>query len=166
MDQLLTVITTIGIPAILGAFIYIGRQLQTLKALSNTTEKIKLNVKVIGDHLTKSDAQFDPKELQSYSPLHLTKEGKKLITHIGFDKVFEEHHEDFCGYIDGEEPKLKYDVELAAIKSISALSDKEYMQFLKIYFYNNPTRNMQNVAPTLGVYIRDKYLEKHPEITE
>ena len=116
--------------------------------------------------MTKSDSQFDPKELQGYSPLQLTADGKKLIRDIGFDKVFQEHHEDFCGYIDDEEPKLKYDVELAAIKSISALADKDYMQFLKVYFYNHPSRNMQNVAPTLGVYIRDKYLEKHPEITE
>jgi hypothetical protein len=40
------------------------------------------------------------------------------------------------------------------------------MEFLKIFFYENPARNMENTAPTLGVYIRNKYLAKHPEITQ
>ena len=30
------------------------------------------------------------------------------------------------------------DVEIAAIKSISSLYEKDYMQFLKVYFYNKP----------------------------
>lgn len=160
------VFVSIGISSTVVALIYIGRKLQILDDLKVASDKTKLNIKVIGDHLTKSDTQFNPSELKAYSPLQLTPEGEKLISDIGFDKVFQGNHRDFCGYIDDEEPKLKYDVELAAIKSISALADKDYMQFLKVYFYNNPNRNMQNVAPTLGVYIRDKYLAKHPEITE
>jgi hypothetical protein len=40
------------------------------------------------------------------------------------------------------------------------------MKFLKVYFYNNPTRNLENTAPTLGVYLRDRYLADHPEIKE
>jgi hypothetical protein len=98
--------------------------------------------------------------------LQLTNTGKKLITDIGFDAIFEENKSDFVEFIDSEMPKLKYDVELAAIKSISALSDQEYMNPLKVFFYNNPKRSLQNVAPTLGIYIRDDYLEAHPEITE
>ncbi|HJP81089.1 MAG TPA: hypothetical protein VJ841_01675 [Candidatus Saccharimonadales bacterium] len=160
------IISTIGIATILAAFIYIGRKLQILDDLQKTSHKIKLNVKVIGDHLTKFDTQFDPSELQSYSPLQLTSTGKKLIADIGFDVTFEENRSDFVEFIDSEMPKLKYDVELAAIKSIIALSDQEYMNPLKVFFYNNPKRSLQNVAPTLGIYVRDDYLKAHPEITE
>ena len=163
---LFNILLSAGMLGILGAFLYIGRKLQLLDDLTNTTEKIKANVKVIGDHLTKSDNEFNHAELQSYSPLKLTKVGNDLIKTIRFDKVFAEHKDDFCQFIEGEDPKLKYDVELAATKSIAALADEDYMEFLKVFFYNNPTRNMQNVAPTLGVYIRDKYLESHPEITK
>jgi len=85
---------------------------------------------------------------------------------LGFDNIFKEHKLDFFNYIDEEKPKLKYDVEFSAIKSISFLSDKPYMEFLKVFFYNNPNKNIENTAPTLGVYIRDKYLEEHPEITQ
>lgn len=164
--KLFDVFVSVGIISILGAFIYIGRKLQILDDLKRTTDKIKSNVKVIGDHLTKSDTAFNPTELQAYSPLKLTTVGEKLIKDIGFDNVFKDYMDDFCDFIDADSPKLKYDVELSAIKSIFALADEDYMKFLKVYFYNNPDRNIKNVAPTLGVYIRDKYLEKHPEITE
>jgi hypothetical protein len=160
------IISIIGIAAVLGAFLYIGRKLQVLDDLEKTTSKIKVNVKVISDYLTTSNVDFNHSELQAYSPLKLTKKGEELIVALGFDNVFEKHKDDFCRFIDEQEPKLKYDVENAAIKSIALLQSKDYMDFLKVYFYNNPDRNINNVAPTLGVYVRDKYLEKHPEITE
>ncbi len=164
--ELFNILVGVGITATLGAFIYIGRKLQILEDLKDTTGKIKMNVKVIGDYLTSASADFDHTELQSYSPLKLTDKGEKLIKEIGFDNVFEKHKDDFCTSIENENPKLKYDVEKAAIKAISALYNEEYMGFLKVYFYNNPARNLKNVSPTLGVYLRDKYLEQHPEITE
>jgi len=40
------------------------------------------------------------------------------------------------------------------------------MAFLKKYFYNNPTRNLGNTAPTLGVYLRDRYLEQYTQIMQ
>ncbi|HXB12562.1 MAG TPA: hypothetical protein VNZ45_11280 [Bacteroidia bacterium] len=160
------IIANVGWVAVLGAFLYVGKKLQILDDLTKTSEKIKINVKVIGDHLTRSDTQFDSSELQSYSPLRLTDEGKKLIKDIGFDNVFKAHKDEFYDFIDGENPTLKYDVELSAIKSINVFAGKDYMKFLKVFFYNHPNRSMQNVSPTLGVYIRDKYLNEHPEITE
>lgn len=164
--ELFNLLLTIGIASVLTAFIYIGKKLQILDDLNQTTEKIKMNVKVIGDHLTKFDTQFDHTELQSYSPLQLTEEGKKLIKTVGFDKIFTDNQGDFYEFIDDEEPKLKYDVEQAAIKAVITFSGQDYMKPLKVFFYNNPKRNLQNVAPTLGVYVRDKYLEDHPDIVE
>ncbi len=103
--------------------------------------------------------------MESLSPLTLTESGGKLIKELGFDNIFKDNCNDFFNFINEQKPRLKYDVELAAIKSISVLSEKSYMDFLKVFFYNKPARNLENTAPTLGVYIRDKYLEKHPEIT-
>jgi hypothetical protein len=156
----------IGIPAGLAGIFYIALKIHVLDDLVKTTAKIKANVKVISDHLIQTSTDFNHTELQSYSPLNLTKEGEKLLTDLGFQNVYEANRDDFLRFIDSEHPKLKYDVELSAIKAVSALSDMEYMNFLKVFFYNNPSRNMQNTAPTLGVYLRDKYLEAHPEITQ
>ncbi len=162
----INIVIAIGIPAIVAALIYIGKKLQILDDLQKTIGKMKLNLKVIGDFLTRNHSEFNPTELQGYSPLHLTKEGKRFIHNIGFEGIFNKQKIDFFACIENEHPKLKYDVEAAAIKSIYTLSDKEYMAFLKEYFYNNPTRNLGNTAPTFGVYIRDMYLEEHPEIIQ
>ena len=44
--DLYNIITTVGIVAVLGAFIYIGRKLQTLDSLNKTSEKIKTNAPI------------------------------------------------------------------------------------------------------------------------
>lgn len=161
----LNVITTIGVVSIIGGLIYIGRKLQILDTLTITTEKIKTNLNAVANHMIKG-YHFDPSELATYSPVQLTDVGKEFIKTLGFDNVFEKNKKDFFSSINSENPKLKYDVELAAIKSISVLYEKEYMNFLKVFFYNHPARNIENTAPTLGVYIRDQYLAEHPEITQ
>ena len=109
---------------------------------------------------------FNPSELKPYSPLALTPQGEELIKKLGFNNVFSEHKEDFFALIDAEQPKLKYDVENAAIKAIYLLTDRPYMDFLKVFFYNTPDRGMEDTAPTLAVYVRDAYLAAHPEITQ
>lgn len=123
-------------------------------------------MKVMSDYLTRHHKKFNPAELQTLSPYMLTPEGNDFIKKIGFDNVFEKNKNDFFNFVDSENPKLKYDVEIASIKSIYLLSDKPFMEFLKVFFYNNPLRTLEDTAPTLGVYVRDMYLEQHPEITQ
>ncbi len=159
-------ILAIGVPSIIGAFIYVGKKLQVLEDLKISVDKMKHNLMVVCNFLIKNNDEFSSSELKTLSPLQLAHEGNDFITNVGFDKVFSEHKKVFFTFIDDEQPKLKYDVEIAAIKSIYFLYDKDFMQFLKIYFYNKPERNFENTAPTLGVYIRDAYLAEHPEITQ
>jgi hypothetical protein len=166
MDIYVAITNTIGFASMACGFVYIGRKLQRLDNLEIIVEKIKINLKVVTDFLTKDNKNFNPAELQTYSPRRLAPEGDRFIAEHGFDAILAAHKADFFRCIADENPKLKYDVEAAAIRSISVLSDEDYMSFLKVLFYNDPKRNMQNTAPTLGVYIRDKYLTEHPEITE
>ncbi len=165
LDIINKAVVVVGLPSIIVACIYIGRKLQILESLGKTMETAKHNLKVICDKMIIVSV-IEPNELKNYSPLALTEGGSKFLEGLGFPNVFEDHGEDFLNFIESEHPKLKYDVELSAIKSIYVLADKDYMNFLKVFFYNNPARNMDNTAPTLGVYVRDKYLEKHPEITQ
>jgi hypothetical protein len=139
---------------------------ETADGLKHDIDILKYNIKVICDHLIKSGGSFNPSELKATSPYQLTDEGMERIREMEFDTVFDEQKQSFFACIDTEKPTTKYDVEVAAIKSIYVLGDKPYMKFLKIFLYNTPTRTIENIAPTLGVYVRDKYLEKHPEITE
>lgn len=160
-----TIITAFGVAIIIG-LIYIGRKLRMLDDLKKSSDKIKKNLFVVSNYLTRSFKGFNSSELVTMSPFKLTEQGQELIKKIGFNNVFEEHKNDFFECISSDEPKLKYDVESSAIKSIFALYEKPYMKFLKVFLYNNPTRDLQNLAPTLGVYVRDEYLKSHPEITE
>lgn len=160
------IIVTIGVASVVGGLIYIGRKLQILDDLSSCTNKIKVNLNVISTYLTRFHTKFNASELQTFSPFQLTPDGAKFVKEIGFDNVFETNKNDFFDFLKSENVKLKYDVESSSIKSIFALYEKPFMEFLKVYFYNHPDRNLENTAPTLGVYVRDKYLEIHPEITQ
>lgn len=159
-------IVSIGIVAILGAFVYVGRKLQKLEDLEKKVGHIQDNVQVISLHLTRHHIEFDPSELRSLSPYQLTKEGNAFINDVGFDDIIAAHQDKFFAYIESEMPSVKYDVETAAIQSVIFLQNEPFMKPLRIYMYNNPDRNLENMAATLGIYIRDKFLEVHPEITE
>ena len=161
-----TIVLAIGVPTIIGACIYIGTKLQILDDLKSTSDKVKQNLNTVCNFLIKNNDKFNPTELQTFSPFQLTQIGKDLISDIGFDKVFSNHKAEFFEMIDSEQPRVKYDVETSAIKAISFLYNKDFMQFLRVYFYNNPTRNLENTAPTLGVFVRDIYLSEHPEIKQ
>lgn len=167
MDSFIQIATLIGVLAtLIGLPVFIGRKLQVLDDLSGTVEKIKNNLQVVTTHLTRKHEDFSAGEIQSFSPLRLTEDGMKLVEELKFDEAVTRHKDDFFSYIDGEGPTAKYDVENAAIKSVYFLFEKPYLRPLKTFFYNNPKRNLENTAPTLGIYLRDEYLEAHPNIKE
>lgn len=83
MDKVLNIIVIIGIPSAIGAFVYIGRKLQILSDLKTDVAKIKNNLKVVSDYLTKHQNKFNPSGLPALSPLQLTEEGKKFIENLG-----------------------------------------------------------------------------------
>ncbi|PIQ79771.1 MAG: hypothetical protein COV79_03075 [Parcubacteria group bacterium CG11_big_fil_rev_8_21_14_0_20_41_14] len=161
--SLFEILLMVGVLGILGAFIYIGRKLQILDDLKETTKKVKYNLKVIADFLI-SNSVFNPKELESYSPLKLTELGMQKVQNSGFEKIFNEHKDKFFNFIESEEAKTKYDVEIASIKSISALFYKDFFGPLKNYFYDNPEIDENQTKITLGVYLRDEYLKEHTDI--
>ena len=158
------IITLIGIPSIVIALVYIGKKLQILDTLQETTDKVKHNIKVIADCLVKAPVQFDHDKLQSYSPLQLTETGKKYLNDIGFIKIFEDNKKDFFDFIDSEKPTTKYDAEIVATKSVLILFEKNYFKPIKEFLYTHPQDSLQSMSKIAGVYVRDSYLEKHPEI--
>ncbi len=161
------VVVLVGVPTIVIGLIYVGRKLQILDELQKTTRKIKHNIRVISNAMIKaSGVDFDHTLLQDYSPLRLTEDGTKYLEETGFETIFEENEAYFFSLIDEEEPKTKYDVELLAIKSVSMCSEASFMNSVKIYLFNHPKDSFTRFGKVAGVYIRDKYLEKHTKIKE
>jgi hypothetical protein len=165
-NTIVSLISVVGFPSIMATLVYIGRKLEILDQLVLSMDAVKTNIRVIADHLTKYDSRFEPKELRAMSPYQLTEGGEQFIRDLDFHSVFARERSAFFDYIHSRDPKTKYDVEQAAIQSILFLSDQPFMKFLKVFLYNTPQRTMADVAPTLGVFVRNAYLEAHPEIAE
>ena len=47
MDKILNAIVIIGVPSVIGAFVYVGRKLQILSDLKTDVAKMKNNLKVV-----------------------------------------------------------------------------------------------------------------------
>ena len=157
-------INVVGFTSMIIGFIYIGKKLQKLDELKETVDVVKHNLKIVTDFLIKKFPDFNHEDLRNYSPVQLSEHSREFVRLIGFETVFAENKKDFFAVIDDDIPKMKYDVQNSAIKSIYALSEKPYMDCMKTYLYEHPDRKMDRVASTLGIYIRNAYLAEHPEI--
>ena len=101
------------------------------------------------------------------SPLEINPKGMEIIEKIGFKKVIENNSNILFKIVDELEPKSALDVESICIGIIRYLmSDKKNNIFKEVedFLYNNPTYNNPEYFKTGGLYLRDKYLEKHPEL--
>lgn len=58
------VVILIGIPTMLGAFIYIGRKLQILDTLSKDVDNIKHNLGVVMNYLIRNHSDFNHRDLK------------------------------------------------------------------------------------------------------
>jgi hypothetical protein len=163
------VVVTIGVPALVAAFIYIGRQFQKLDTLNATMDGVKHNINLCTFALIKMN-KIDTDKVVAFSPASLTREGCEYIARIGIKGLIDddEHSRALFSSIEGDKPRTRYDVELSAVTAIfAALIESTYvMQAVKVYLYNHPSEDMRSIAYLAGLYLRDRYLSTHPEIAE
>jgi hypothetical protein len=101
------------------------------------------------------------------SPLKINAEGIKAIEKIGFKKAIDDNLELIFKVIDKLGPKSALDVESLCIGIIHYLiSDKEIKVFKEVedFLYNNPKYNNSEYFKVAGLYLRDKYLERNPNL--
>ena len=63
MIKFMDVISIVGFSSMVLGFIYVGRKLQVLDDLRDTVNKIKCNLKVVADFLTKKFTDFNAAEI-------------------------------------------------------------------------------------------------------
>ncbi len=105
--------------------------------------------------------------LEENSPLNLTPLGKQKLEEIGFVDDVNNNIESLIKQIDQSNPKSALDVEVICIGLIRySVLDSTSTIFKKSedFIYNNPEFNNPSYFKATGVYLRDKYLEKHPEL--
>jgi hypothetical protein len=151
------------------AFIYIGRQFQKLDALTATMEAVKYNVNLCTFAPIKMN-KLEGDKVQAFSPTRLTREGDEYLELIGVKSILGDKtaEADLFSRIQQHKPCSRYDVEVLAINTMfDALTNPtRIMHAAKVYLYNHPYDRIQEVAYLAGLYLRDRYLEAHPEIAE
>lgn len=101
------------------------------------------------------------------SPVSLTEKGKEQLKKIGFTDDIDNNLEFILKEVDKLEPKSAFDVEQYCIGLITCLiTDKGIKIFKRTedYIYTHPEYNNHEYFKAAGLYVRDKYLEKHPEL--
>jgi hypothetical protein len=160
-------VVIVGVPSLVAAFIYVGRQFEKLDALITAMEAVKHNVNLCTFALIKMN-KLEGDKVQAFSPASLTRGGDEYLASIGMKDAIDRYSRDLLSKIERNHPRSKYDVEVSAINTMfEALTDTTpMMHAAKVYLYNHPYDRIQEVAYLAGLYLRDRYLEAHPEIAE
>lgn len=113
----------------------------------------------------------NPKLFSMSSPINLTPEGIEFVKKVGWEKSLrnENNKKILFDSLDKLQLKTKYDVEKYSIVLLTELAgardDNPYTP-VKKYLYENANEEDFKVLTACAIYLRDKYLENHLEITE
>ncbi len=175
MDWFISLLNLFGITPdkypflVLGVLIILGAVSIHL-SIGRKLGKVKDNVLVIITHLSASASsrgKLDTTLIQVMSPMMLTEQGRQVLVDSGFIAILETpaHRAEAMAVLSAQNPKTKLDVESYAIVSFATFLEKDFMNPIKTYLYNNPNVR-ENYATLAGIYIRDQYLKDHPEIIQ
>lgn len=153
---------------------------ETSALMGEMKGKLDLLVKLATASRTKPLIIAETEYSEKHSPRRLNKNGIKLYFDINGAEFIDKNSEYFFKEIDKLAPKTALDVENFALAVLRASSDLDIFIPLKSWVYNEPTREIENrngehvktevrmddVFFILSLPLRDKYLEKHPEIIQ
>lgn len=100
------------------------------------------------------------------SPLQLTEKGKNLLKESHLSEIIDDNLDKFLENIAEKSPQTGYDVETSAFLAIFSFFNDPIMNPFKHYLYEHPKVNQDDILKLGSIYLREKYLEKHPEITQ
>lgn len=104
------------------------------------------------------------------SPIGLTELGRRLLETSGAKDIIDENYNELERTIDEKGYRNAYDVQTYISKLIAQKEDENFMKPLKDFVYNNPKfeqkpLRLTDVQRIMVIYLRNKYLNHHPEIT-
>lgn len=112
------------------------------------------------------------------SPRQLNQNGIELLNDCGGNDFLNSNMDFYIDKIEKLQPKTALDVEDMALAVLQTHTNEDMFIPIKSWIYNAPSRELQNqdgstrtqevdlddVIFVLSLPLRDKYLEKHPEI--
>jgi hypothetical protein len=108
------------------------------------------------------------------SPTTLTEAGWEFLRISGAQECVNNDLDFFISELDRMRPSLPYDVEEGARHVLLTNTGRETFNNIKDYIYYSPETiningvevevSLMSIIFVMGIYLRDKYLDAHPEI--
>lgn len=135
--------------------------------LSFITEKFNTLIAALAE----KNSIDNPELFSISSPINLTPKGIELVKKVGWEKSLEDMNNERTLFetLDKFQLKTKYDVEKYSIVVLTELAgardDNAYTP-VKKYLYENANQDEFEALTACAIYLRDKYLKRHPEIED
>jgi len=152
-----------------------------LTSISGSVSSLNTNFKVLVTHLQSKVTAFDVQLFMSQSPISLTPLGWEVLRVVDGAKYIDDNETELLNEMDLQGVKTALDTQTIAPIVITKISANNNFKHIKDYLFNNPNYkskdykdkdgqplvvalDMNKIAHVMGVYLRDKYLRKHPEL--
>ena len=158
------------------------KQLDELRESNKIITSMHGLVVEISRWITKKDKSMIEKLIAKGSPYIITNIGFQLLRKSGGKKIIDDNLDFFINEIESLDPKIPYDVEEFAINIIFKNTGSDKFNPIKNFIYYSPETVVMNDLETneemeirlsmpgllnvMGIYLRDKYMDKHPELKE
>jgi hypothetical protein len=135
--------------------------------------KINISLLRVVSYICTKDNNINPGIFSSNSPLHVTPKGMEILKDSGGIDFIDGNLESLIGKVEAQNPATNYDVQQKAFDVIFLEStNSENFKKIKEYAYQNPVidhnpdrpLSLFDIVKAMGIYLRDKFLEKHPEL--
>lgn len=155
-------------------------QLTAIKGLSTTVSSTNNIVTEMSQWIMKQDKNMVNVLIKKCSPYIITQIGRKLLADSGGEKAVDDNIDFLFSEIDDTKPTTPYDVEDQAIKVIIKNIGHEMFRPIKQFIYYSPDTfnafdpetekertinvSLPSILHLMGIHLRDRYMEEHPEI--
>lgn len=143
-------------------------------SISTKLDTIDRNLRTLTAFLSGKHTDMQSGFVQSQSPTQLTDAGFDVLEKTGSKKYVEEHVEELIQEMEKQDFKSSLDVQEYAISIVIGLFNTDAFIHIRNYLFQNPvyrtstgtelTLSTANIYQIVGIFIRDKYFEKHPEL--
>ncbi|BDQ11693.1 hypothetical protein [Sediminibacterium sp. TEGAF015] len=149
-----------------------------LESISSSLNTLNGSFNSLIVYLKSKDGKMETSLFISKSPIQLTELGKKILVTIGGEDFVNKNLNELITNMDAEGIKTALDCQTFAPIVISKISNHASFNKIKDYAFKNPyykekledgqeitiPLDMGTISNIMGIYLRDKYLERHPEL--
>jgi len=155
-------IVALGLPTVLGAFLYVGRKLETLDTLkSEVDNNIRPDLKDVRERLSLWEGKTAGL-YQAQSPISLTEQGRAYLHQSGLKTFIDEHREALMQQVDHDSSmQSPYDVQQISFEFFDELDLPDSLEKRAKNFAYNHGISMDALRRIGGIYFRDLCLVAH-----